>query len=334
MNSIKISIIGVSGYTGLEMLRLLLQHPHVQIHSLMGYSTAGKNIIDLYPHLTGMCNLEIETIDYNKAAQADIVFLCLPHMASQKIIKDLIGKTKIIDLSADFRLQDDIMFEKYYKQTHTCSYLTEQFVYGLPELYRDDIKQASNIANPGCFATNAQIALFPIKKYIESVSIVAITGSSGSGKTASAGTHHPVRDKNMKSYQIGSHRHIPEILQSCDIAEEMITFVPTSGPFVRGIHMTSTITKNTKISFETIKQLYLTHYTQHPFVRIKETIQLVEVIGSNYTDISIHQVNDKIVVQSVLDNLIKGASGGAIQNMNLMCGLEETTGLQTIPIFI
>jgi N-acetyl-gamma-glutamyl-phosphate reductase len=322
-----VSIIGATGYTGLELIRLLAGHPYVSIHSLTSSQYSGKNISDLYPHLCGICDKMLcDTSPEKVAEESDIVFFCLPHLESQKNVPKCIGKTKIIDLSGDFRIQDTNMFQKYYKKTHTTPKLLPEFVYGLPEIYREEIKNAQNIANVGCFAITAELALLPLKHLLKQVEILAITGSSGSGKSASHGTHHPVRNHNIKSYQIGIHRHIPEIIQTLDLKENQITFVPTSGPFTRGIHLTAFVEISNTFPGD-ISKHYEDYYASSPFVRIKEQVELAEIVGSNMVDISVQIKNNTIIIQCILDNLVKGASGTALQNMNLLLGFPEETAL-------
>ena len=210
----------------------------------------------------------------------------------------------------------------------------DDFVYGLPEINKKYIVKSKNIANPGCFAITAQLTLLPLKNLIKHVDILAITGSSGSGKTVTENTHHPIRNHNIKSYKIGTHQHIPEIIQTLKLSESDISFLPTSGPFTRGIHLTTFINLKKKISQLNVVTLFKKSYQNSPFIRIKTNVELVSVIGSNFCDISIQIVNHKIVIQAVIDNLIKGAAGNAIQNMNLMFGFDQIVGLNIFsPIY-
>lgn len=332
---INVSIVGPTGYTGLELIRVLIAHPNVNIKYLLSRSSTGEKISKLWPHLEGCCDEELSDTDIEKAAEeSDVVFLGLPHLQSQKIVPSILGKTKIIDLSGDFRLKSTEQFEKYYEHQHSCPEIFKDFTYGLPELDKEAVKESQNIANPGCFATACELALLPLASNIENAEVFAITGSSGSGKTPGEGAHHPVRSHNVKSYKIGTHQHLPEITQAIKIEDEKITFVPTSGPFTRGIHVTAFINPTEPIEQAELKNLFKEKYADSPFVRVKDTVQLADVIGSNYCDISVQIVNDKIVIQAVIDNLVKGAAGTAVQNMNLMLGLDESTGLQNLaPLF-
>jgi N-acetyl-gamma-glutamyl-phosphate reductase len=331
---IKVSIIGATGYTGLELTRLLIGHPHIKIANLTSSRFTGETISSIYPHLLGICDIELcDTSPEEIAQESDLVFLCLPHLQSQKIIPKIIGETKIIDLSGDFRIQNVNLFERYYKSNHSEKNIIPEFVYGLPEIHKEKIKKSNNVANIGCFAATTELALLPLKNFIKKVDILAITGSSGSGKTASNGTHHPVRNHNVKSYKIGKHQHIPEIIQVLGLQEDQINFVPTSGPFTRGIHLTA-FAETVECFSEDIYQHYEKFYQKSPFVRIKNSIELVGVIGSNFVDISVSKLNNKIIIQCVLDNLVKGASGNAIQNMNLMFSFPENAGLEySLPIY-
>lgn len=329
-DKIRSSIVGITGYTGLEVLRMLIAHPQVELAYLVSRQHDNVPIGDVYPHLSHL-DVKITNTDLDTVAKnSDVVFLALPHKTAQEAVAQLHGKVKVIDLSADYRLDDVKTYEKYYGP-HAHPELLKDVVYGAPEFNRDAIKKASTVANPGCFALLAQLMLFPYAGYIEHVDIMAVTGSSGSGKSPSDGTHHPVRSHNMKSYNINKHRHIPEITRTAKIDESQINFVPTSGPFTRGIFATAfiKIKKGAKLTCSA------TLYKDHPFVRIMSEVQLANVVGSNFCDIAYTMVSDTdFIAQGVLDNLVKGAAGCAIQNMNLMCGLEETTGLKYLaPVY-
>ncbi len=319
----RVSIIGITGYTGLELLRLLLAHPHVEITHVTSREHEGKGIGAVYPHLAHL-DLVISNPDLGVIAkQSDVVFLCLPHKTAQDSVAALYGKVKIIDLSADFRLDDVATYERHYDTAHNYPDLLAKAVYGAPEIVgTDKIAKAELVANPGCFALLCQLMLFPFAGVIAHASIMAVTGSSGSGKTASEGTHHPVRSHNMKSYNINKHRHIPEILRTAQISEGQLDFVPTSGPFTRGIFASAFVmAKGTPRCAGDI-------YEAAPFMRLQDHVALANVVGSNFCDLSYQKVDDThYIVQGVLDNLVKGASGCAVQNMNLMCGFDETTGL-------
>ncbi len=324
---IKASIIGITGYTGLEVLRVLLAHPMVEIEHLTSRTHEDTPIGDVYPHLSHL-DLQVTSTPHAQVAKdSDVVFLCLPHKTAQDVVADLHGKVKVIDLSADYRLDDAAVYEKYY-EAHKHPALLSQVVYGAPEFHRDMITGAGSVANPGCFALLAQLMLYPFAGLIESADIMAITGSSGSGKSASEGTHHPVRSHNMKSYNINAHRHIPEITRTAKITEGQLNFVPTSGPFVRGIFATAFVKLKTPVEpMDLAEQAY----GEEPFIRLTDSVALANIVGSNFVDLSFARGADgRIIVQGALDNLVKGAAGCAVQNMNLMFEFDETEGLMNL----
>lgn len=328
---INISIIGATGYTALELIRILQNHPYAEIRYLISANHAGQKISDIYPHLLNVCDLQISNTDLDELAEkSDVIFLALPNFESQKIIPEIIGKTKIIDLSGDFRVKNLGNYEKYYGQKHSSQEHLEKFTYGLVEINKEVIKNSNNIANPGCFATAIGLALLPIKDLISSVDVFAMTGSSGSGKNPKIETHHPIRSHNISSYKISSHQHNAELFETLNLKGNQITFVPSRGPFVRGIFANCFVDLNCKIDGTEIIERFNNFYKKSFFVRIKEKVQLVDVVGSNFCDISFKFTNNKLIVQSVIDNLVKGAAGSAIQNMNLMFGFDETIGLKNL----
>lgn len=326
---INVSIIGATGYTGLELLKILLNHPHVEIKYLISSSHDKQKISEVYPHLQHICEKELSNPNIEQVAkESDVIFLAMPHFEAQKIVPKIIGLCKIIDLSGDFRIKDSNTFQKNYGQEHECPEIISQFDYCLPEI---NTVKSSNISNPGCFATACQLALFPIKNFIKKANVVAITGSSGSGKTPSETTHHPIRNHNLKSYKIGSHQHMPEILQNLELENTKINLVPTSGPFTRGIHLTAFIELTENLD---AKNLYEKAYAEKYFIRLKNNVELSHIIGSNFCDISIIQNGQELIVQAVIDNLLKGAAGTAVQNFNLINNLDEKTGLiHLIPLY-
>lgn len=324
----RVSIIGITGYTGLELLRLLLAHPKVEIAHVTSRQHDGVSIGEVYPHLAHL-DIKVTNPDLDKiAADSDFVFLCLPHKTAQDTVAALHGKTKIIDLSADFRLDDVETYEKHYKVPHIYPELLKSSVYGLPEIIEHHkIANANIVANPGCFALLSQMMLYPFAGTIEHADIMAITGSSGAGKSPSDGTHHPVRNHNLKSYNINAHRHIPEITRTARIHADQLNFVPTSGPFTRGIFATAFVkTKN-----GTIPKCAGDLYDGQAFVRLQNEVAIANVAGSNFIDLSYKKVDENnYIVQGTIDNLVKGAAGCAVQNMNIMNGDEETLGLLTL----
>lgn len=324
--ALKASIVGVTGYTGLELLRLLLAHPQVEIAYLTSRQHENDPIGNVYPHLAGY-DLAITNTDLGTVAKgSDVVFLCLPHKTSQDTVATLYGKTKIIDLSADFRLGDPKTYERYYGLPHDYPDILKKAVYGAPEWNKDKIAKADLVANPGCFALLSQILLYPFAGNIASADIFAITGSSGAGKSPAEGTHHPVRNHNIKSYNINKHRHIPEIIHTARMDEDKLNFVPSSGPFTRGIFAQAFITPKAE------PKLWAGDvYSGAPFIRLQQEVALANIVGSNFVDLSYQKGQDgRIIAQGALDNIVKGAGGSAVQNMNIMFGLDETLGLKSL----
>ncbi len=328
----RVSIIGVTGYTGLELLRLLNVHPQVVFAHVTSRQHDGVAIGDIYPHLAHIdlvvANPSLEDI----ARDSDVVFLCLPHRTAQDTVAALYGKVKIIDLSADFRLDNVQTYEKYYDCAHNYPDLLEKAVYGLPEIVgADAIAAADLIANPGCFALLGQMLGYPFQGQIETLDYIGITGSSGAGKSPTDGTHHPVRNHNVKSYNINKHRHIPEVCRSAGIDAERLNFVPTSGPFTRGIFGQAFITLADGVDIDKAVAGALSIYRNKPFMRYQKQVAVADVVGSNFVDVSFETgANGHIVAQGALDNLVKGAAGCAVQNMNLMCGYDETLCLSSL----
>ena len=319
-NKIKVGIVGGSGYTGGELIRLLINHPNVDISFINSKTYTGKKVVDIHKDLIG--ELEIKFI--GKIKDCDVLFLCLGHNKSEEFLRktSINRKTKIIDLSQDYRLEKSFIGNDEKRD----------FIYGLPELYKNEIKTAKNISNPGCFATAIEISLIPSieKKYIHGeVHTNAITGSTGAGVVPSKTTHFSWRNNNVSNYNVFNHRHLNEIYlhlnQICN--DVKINFIPVRGNFSRGIFCTSYFKSD--VTVEEINEVYKIYYKNHPFVHISENeISLKEVINTNKCILHVSKVNDKILITSIIDNLIKGASGQAIQNMNLISGFEEMTGLK------
>jgi N-acetyl-gamma-glutamyl-phosphate reductase len=319
-NKIKVGIVGGSGYTGGELIRLLINHPNVDISFINSKTYTGKKVVDIHKDLIG----ELEMKFIGKIKDCDVMFLCLGHNKSEEFLRktSINRKTKIIDLSQDYRLEKSFIGNDEKRD----------FIYGLPELYKNEIKTAKNISNPGCFATAIEISLIPSieKKYIHGeVHTNAITGSTGAGVVPSKTTHFSWRNNNVSNYNVFNHRHLNEIYlhlnQICN--EVKINFIPVRGNFSRGIFCTSYFKSD--VTVEEINEVYKIYYKNHPFVHISENeISLKEVINTNKCILHVSKVNDKILITSIIDNLIKGASGQAIQNMNLISGFEEMTGLK------
>lgn len=320
-NKIKVGIVGASGYTGGELLRLLVNHEGVEIVFAYSKTNTGKLVSDIYTDLIDEVNIEFT----NTIKESDVIFLCLGHGKSYNfLLKNSINqKTKIIDLSQDFRLEKSI----------TIGNNTRKFTYGLPELQKNLIKTSKNIANPGCFATALQLALLPsINSDIINGEIHsnAITGSTGAGIIPTNTTHFSWRNNNVSSYKEFNHQHLDEIKYSFNkksINKYNINFIPVRGCFTRGIFSTSYF--NCEYEINDIKEIYKQFYHDHPFVIISENeINLKQVINTNKCILHLSFLNGKLIITSIIDNLLKGASGQAIQNMNLMFGLNENEGLK------
>lgn len=345
---IKVGIIGASGYSGAELLRLLLGHSEVEISYLTANQYAGKKVSSLYPNLAGICDLTYVAYDLEKALKnCDVLFVALPHGKPMEIIPDLIvGKKKIIDLSGDFRLMDSAEYQKWYGFEHSSPDLLGAAVYGLTELNREKIRKADLVANPGCYPTGVILGVAPLlaEKVVAKDGIIAdsLSGVSGSGRAAQDDTHYCFCDENVSVYKVGGvHQHIPEMEQELSkIAgdEVKIAFTPHLAPFSRGIYSTiyGKLTKEQTSS--ALIHLYQDFYAGEYFVEILEEEvfpQVKAVAGSNFCHIGL-KVDKRtgwVVVVTAIDNLIKGAAGQAIQNMNLVCGFDETEGLRSIGLF-
>lgn len=318
MNKIKAGIIGGAGYTGGEMLRILINHPAVELAFINSTSNAGNPVSKIHADLAGDTDLVFSD---RLSDDIDVLFLCVGHGDARKFLADhkIDDGIRIIDLSQDFRLKG-----------HNA---TREFVYGLPELNREAIKKAKNIANPGCFATAIQLGLLPIAKsgLLRDVHTTGITGSTGAGQGLNATSHFSWRANNVQAYKTLHHQHINEIMQSLQQLQgnenAQVHFVPWRGDFTRGIYITSVI--DSTLSLDEAKALYQAFYAGHPFTHVSEDmIDLKQVVNTNKAMIHIEKHGNKLAVHSAIDNLLKGASGQAVQNMNLMFGLDETAGLK------
>jgi N-acetyl-gamma-glutamyl-phosphate reductase len=335
---IRVAIIGASGYTGAESIEIILRHSEAELTYLTALPEECGTAADVFPQFKGRCNLPIEPLDLDKlSGLADVALCCLPHKVSMGFVPKLLDAgLKVIDFSADYRLKDVDVYEKFYDAKHTDTANLERAVFGLPELFREQIKGADLVANPGCFPTGAALAIAPLLRegLIETDSIIvnAVTGASGAGKNPSEKFHFPNMNENLFAYAIGTHRHMPEMEQivgdiaGCDV---QILFQPHVGPFDRGILSTVYCSPKQKISNEQLVQLYNDFYDAEPFVQVRKDAPAVkDVAGTNYCHIFVTCVKGRIVCFSAIDNLVKGASGQAIQNMNIVFGLDETLGLK------
>jgi LysW-gamma-L-alpha-aminoadipyl-6-phosphate/LysW-L-glutamyl-5-phosphate reductase len=343
MKRFKAAVMGGSGYGGAELIRRLLRHPEVELVRVASVDFVGELVSAAHPTLEGATDLKFEKLTATEvAAGVDVVLLGLPHRVSAAHVPELVRTgVRIVDLSGDFRLRSASAYERYYGGPHPAPSLLGTFVYGLPELNRDQIRKARWVASPGCFATTIELGLLPLARagLLEGeVETVAITGSSGSGVAPSAGTHHPVRAGNLRTYKPLDHQHVPEIEETLDAAgakAARIRFVPVSAPLVRGIFATSFVHLPEAVAPEKVRSLYAEAFAGEPFVRTpaKRLPEVAAVAGSNYAEVAaqIGQASDGkrlVTIFSVTDNLIKGGAGQAIQSMNLMLGLSETMTLE------
>ncbi len=337
---VRAGIVGVSGYTGLAVLEILLKHPQVRLTHLAAHTTHGP-IDEIWPQLTGRTHLTCEKINVQKIIdQCDIVFLAVPHTSSMVLTPKLLKAGKrVIDLSGDYRLKQPGNYEKWYGHKHTDAENLRTAVYGLPELYREKIKKAQLLSNPGCYPTAGLLGLLPIgtamSQDIASIIIDAKSGVSGAGKKTTANLMFCEVNDNFKAYKVLTHQHSPEIeayLKHTAGKKLALTFIAHLLPINKGILETIYIQLNTKTTLNKIHSLYAKFYKTEPFVRVRHPglqPELKDVIHTNFCDIgvAVNEAGNLVVVTSVIDNLIKGAAGQAVQNMNIMCGYHETEGL-------
>jgi N-acetyl-gamma-glutamyl-phosphate reductase len=344
---LRIAIVGSSGYTGGELFRILLYHPGAEVTVVTSEKSAGKPIADIFPHLAGLTNLICEPLDPEEISKkADFAFLALPHVTAQEAGYRFhkIG-IKVVDLSADYRLRDPALYEKWYEHCHQYPDLLTAAVYGLPELHREKIRTASLVANPGCYPTSAILGLAPVvgEKMVDLGSIVidAKSGVSGAGRSPALPYHYPEANEGFMAYKVGTHRHTPEIEQELsNIAGAPITlsFTPHLVPMNRGI--LTTIYAKFVVGTDTGKlhALYQRFYRNEAFVRVLPLGQFPNVRnvrGSNFCDVGLYADprTGRAVIVTAIDNLVKGASGQAVQNMNIMMGFGETAGLKFAGLF-
>jgi len=334
----KIGIVGATGYTGVELLRILATHPEVEISYVTSRSNAGTRVDAMFPNLRGFIDLEFSNPSVDALAQCDLVFYATPNGVAMKDVPALLeAGTRVIDLAADFRIKDIDVWSKWYGMEHACPDLVEEAVYGMPELNRDHVRDARIVANPGCYPTSVILGLLPLveSNLIDLNSIIADTksGVSGAGKGANVATLYSEMGESFKAYNVGGHRHQPEIAQAFSLLANSnvdLTFVPHLLPMIRGIHATLyTQAKDMNID---LQSLYENRYKNEFFVDVLPEGSHPEtrsVKSSNMCRIAVHKKSEsaQIVVLSVIDNLVKGAAGQAVQNMNLMLGLDEKLAL-------
>jgi N-acetyl-gamma-glutamyl-phosphate reductase len=343
MKRFKAAVMGGSGYGGAELIRRLLLHPEVELVRVASVDFVGERLSDAHPTLEGATDLRFERLSAEEAARGvDVVLLGLPHRVSAVEAPKLVSAgVRIVDLSGDFRLKSAGSYERYYGGAHPAPSLLGRFVYGLPEQNREAIRAARWVASPGCFATAIELGLLPLARaglLAGEIETVGITGSSGSGVAPSAGTHHPVRAGNLRTYKPLSHQHVPEIEETLTAAgarDFALRFVPVSAPLVRGIFATSFVRVPESVTAEHLRTLSIEAYRGEPFVRVpaKRLPEVAAVAGSNFAEVSMEVgpvfAGTRVVsVFSAIDNLIKGGAGQAIQSMNLMLGLDERTTLE------
>ena len=339
---IKIGIVGGTGYTGVELLRLLAQHPQAEIVAITSRGDAGTEVSAMFPSLRGRVALKFEDPAKANLSACDVVFFATPNgIAMQQAPALLDAGVRVIDLAADFRIKDIAEWEKWYGMTHTCPNWVERAVYGLPELNREQIRSARLVANPGCYPTAVQLGFMPLIKsgLVETGSLIADakSGVSGAGRKAETHILFAEASDNFKAYGVSGHRHLPEIRQGLGLmagASVGLTFVPHLTPIIRGIHATLYARIKSEADFQT---LFERAYSDEPFVDVlpeKSHPETRSVRSANICRIAIHrpQGGDTLVVLSVIDNLVKGAAGQAVQNMNLIFGLDETMGLCQLPL--
>jgi N-acetyl-gamma-glutamyl-phosphate reductase len=337
---ISAGIVGGTGYTGVELMRLLALHPEVELKVITSRSNAGTRVSDMFPNLRGRVDLEFTEPSSDSYQQCDIVFFATPNGTAMHEVEALLGAgTRVIDLAADFRIKDLGEWEKWYGERHVSPTSVEKAVYGLPEMHREQIKTAQLIANPGCYVTAVTLGLLPLleNKLIDPANIIADckSGVSGAGRGAKVPFLLTEATESVKAYGVAGHRHYPEIrqnLREIDASADLV-FVPHLMPMIRGIH--ATIYANVTGDMNAIQAAFEHRYADEPFVDVMPPGSCPEtrsVKGSNQCRIGIQLLpeSNRVVVMSVIDNLVKGASGQAVQNMNLMLGFEETLGLEAI----
>ena len=344
---ISVGIVGGTGYTGVELLRLLLPHPNVQVDVLTSRTENGRRVDDMFPNLRGHTELCYSDLNIEQLKKCDVVFFATPHGVAMKHAAELVAaNTKVIDLAADFRLQNLEQFEKWYGLKHSCPEILKDSVYGLSELNRDKIKHANVVGNPGCYPTTVQLGLAPLFKHTESlvkpesIIIDAKSGVSGAGRKASLGMIYSENADNFKAYAVGGHRHHPEIVEALENISGQkgvfnhIVFVPHLVPMIRGMLSTIYVDLTDAGTALDLQSLYEQFYANEQFVDVMPANSSPEtrsVRGANQLRIALYKPQPKkLIILSVQDNLVKGAAGQAVQNMNLMFGFAENAGLQGI----
>jgi len=339
---LKVAIAGATGYTGAELIRLLVQHPKVEIVCVTSEQSSGEPLTTRLPSLKGFSDLTLEKFDADRVAEnADFIFSALSHTKAMKPVSRWINSgKKVVDLSADYRLQSAKVYEKWYSAPHQEPALLKKAVYGLPEIYRKKIANASLIANPGCYPTGSLLPLYPFLKSgavdtTREIIIDAKSGVSGAGRSPNEATHFPEVNEGLVAYNVGTHRHIPEIEQEISSFDAKIIFTPYLLPVNRGILTTIYLPLKQKMSQDQLEEV-LDEYSSEFFIRLVDHApNLRDVRGSNFCDIGVFATSSgrTAILMSAIDNLVKGASGQAIHNMNIMMGWDEQLGLTAPPFF-
>lgn len=343
---VRIGIIGASGYTGAELARILCNHPEVQLTVATSRQYAGKALSEVFPNLRGLADIVCEDAPVDEVIRkTDFIFAAVPHQTAMDVVPQLLSaKRKVVDLSADFRIHDPAVYEKWY-QPHSAKEFLDQAVYGLPEIHRTAIRNASLVANPGCYPTSVILGLAPLLKSrlvrTESLLVDSKSGTSGAGRSAQTGNLFCEVADGFRAYKVGEHRHTPEIEQELsELAgvDIRLTFTPHLVPMARGILSTIYAQTVKTITPEELSRLYTEFYADEGFVRVYpygHYPSTQHLRGSNFCDIGmkLDERTGRVIVLSAIDNLVKGAAGQAVQNMNLMCGFPENLGLNIVPLF-
>lgn len=335
----KVSIVGASGYSGAELLRILLRHKHVAIEKLFASSSVGKRVADVYPWFSGRVDAAYDAYSPDAVGTSDLVFIALPSGEAMNIVPELVErKKKIIDLGGDFRLKDPSLYQKYYKHEHKATSILPNAVFGLPEWNAPAISSATLVANPGCYPTSAILPLAPLLKertiQPAGISISSLSGVSGAGRSSSVDLSFVEVNESVRAYKVGVHQHIPEIttvLEQLSGQQVALTFVPHLLPVTRGIYTTMYAPLARNVQAPEVSAAFQKYYSDKPFVRVSDTAipEMKNVNYTNFIDIGfrIYRENNQLLIFSAIDNLVKGAAGQAVQNMNLMFGFDETEGL-------
>ncbi|MEF8880083.1 MAG: N-acetyl-gamma-glutamyl-phosphate reductase [Candidatus Thermoplasmatota archaeon] len=338
-----VGIVGATGYTGSELTRILVHHDEVNLRLITSRSYAGKKISDIHPYFEGICDMELSEHSLDDVLDLDLVFLALPHGVSMEFIKEIgLDGPKIVDLSGDCRLGDKDTYEQWYGKKHVYSEAIKKAVYGLPEVFREDIVDAQLVANPGCYPTSSILALNPAIQNglveLSGISVDSKSGVTGAGAKPNKTTHFPRANEDFRAYKAGVHRHTPEmeeVLSNKSGEEIQLLFTPHLIPLNRGILTTVYCKAADKVSDEKLMEVYKETYKKEPFVRVRDKSPNVQAVrGSNYCDVYPKMIErtKQVILISAIDNLVKGAAGQAVQNMNIMMGFDEKQGVLHIPL--